>query len=561
MESEQSVKSEPVDHSCDPCLTESEYATAVSYCEECKVYLCQTCNQVHRRLAATKDHTVNECVSPSGDLPSRELKTSLPEKCLVHADQLVDRYCLSHGELCCVTCLSKAHHKCEVVRNIPEYLQSVDMAQILADLQSKFSKLTDDVSCTLNLVKTSLKAVELNYDVAKSKMFELKTSVLAHIEQIYDTLSEELNVMMTADKNSILQYKNKCDSINFEVSAIKSYLKGPVKHNREQLFLAVKKAEVKVDLGRIDLQEIKRKRDSSVTRYSFTPHSVLTTFKRDVNNFGKFTVQNNAIKTARHDKTLHVFKEDKKKCCITGIAVLSKDTLIVADNNNDSVKLVDIETDMILSKVNLESAPWAVTAMSDKQVAVTVPDKETVYILSVTENRTLQNLSDNRIIVKKRCYGIAYAKNRLFITTRDPTKVEVYSTDGKLMSSVDLDMANPENIVVYLAESKLYISDNKRSRRMKELNMNNLEETETLNSCRDGVIDMAVDNTGVLYYCDSFAHVVDAVCIDERLGFTKENSSLLSDLSRYPRSIAFENDSSRLLVGMNGNEVGVYYVV
>ncbi|XP_053391542.1 uncharacterized protein LOC128554306 [Mercenaria mercenaria] len=547
---------------CDPCQVEKEYILAVCFCEECNVYLCRNCNKVHKRLASTREHVVKE----ETDLPEKTSpeasKTDLPEKCLSHGDQVIDHYCISHEELCCSMCLSKSHHNCEDVRNIHDYLKDFDMDQEQTNLEGKMRGLADDIDITQYLVQTSLKAVELNHEVAQAEMLKVKQAAFEHIEGIHDTLKKELNETREKDTKKVIPYKNKCDAITFDIHAMKSYLKAK-KKDKYRSFVAMKKAGLKIKSNRDDLKELKLKKYLKVRRYCFQPDADMDSLKYEPYSFGKLNDQNNAIKSTSLVASLHAKDVDEENsfCCFTGLAVLNTNCIVVADHGNMSVKLVDVEEDKILSRLKLTTAPWDVTVISDKQIAVTIPEIKTVHFVSITGGNTLDK-QEKQISLSGKCYGVTNSHDTIIVTLCEPTpKYEQYNLDGTLLHSIQLDARNPQYVSLNADKTKMYISDNYNQKYIQEISVTEQRKVDTLRV--QNVTGMAIDKTDVLYYLVSSISPIYAVCIDKMQDRQRQSFSLISDSIGRKKCLAYCDETNRLFVGIQGEEyaVQVYYVV
>ena len=65
--------------------------------------------------------------------------------------------------------------------------------------------------------------------------------------------------------------------------------------------------------------------------------------------------------------------QDKEKCIISDICLVSDDRIVVVDYNNESVKLLEVTTGRVLHQLQLQDQPYGVCRMSGDRVAVTLP--------------------------------------------------------------------------------------------------------------------------------------------------------------------------------------------
>jgi hypothetical protein len=223
-----------------------------------------------------------------------------------------------------------------------------------------------------------------------------------------------------------------------------------------------------------------------------------------------------------------------------------------------------MEEDKLVSKIEYESAPWDVTCVSNSRLAVTFPDQKIVELLSIDGTSKLTREQDNcRITCSGKCYGITSSNNTVIVTVKtddETAKVERYKLDGSLLLSVGVDVENPQYVVCYEDEARTYISDNAVGEYIVEVSSDNFTTLNKISSCRDEVTGMAIDKTGLLYYCDSHYHEIDLVNLNKEQADGRERHELISDKEPNPKCLAFCNDTKQLFVGLDGNEIKIYSV-
>jgi hypothetical protein len=71
---------------------------AIVYCQECKVYMCNKCDNFHSKLL--KNHHINKIENDNNEILSEFCKKDN------HFGKL-EYFCKTHNELCCSDCLCK----------------------------------------------------------------------------------------------------------------------------------------------------------------------------------------------------------------------------------------------------------------------------------------------------------------------------------------------------------------------------------------------------------------------------------------------------------------------
>lgn len=118
-------------------------------------------------------------------------------------------------------------------------------------------------------------------------------------------------------------------------------------------------------------------------------------------------------------------QHDRKCCSISGLSVMPDGRVLLADANNCNLKLFD-ERGVFVSYVSLTAEPWDVTSVEDFEAAVTCPSEKSIYFALVDDTVALTSKS---ITLDKKCYGIAYSNNELFVAMESEIRVLKYNGD------------------------------------------------------------------------------------------------------------------------------------
>ncbi|XP_019646782.1 PREDICTED: tripartite motif-containing protein 2-like [Branchiostoma belcheri] len=97
-----------------PCTVCEAGNSAQFYCVECADYLCQTCNDMHRRFKATKSHRVVTVQDLQSGQAAAELRARETSKCEDHSE-LNKFYCDTCQRVICLHCVVTAHKEHQYV--------------------------------------------------------------------------------------------------------------------------------------------------------------------------------------------------------------------------------------------------------------------------------------------------------------------------------------------------------------------------------------------------------------------------------------------------------------
>ena len=162
---------------------------ATSYCQECKIYMCNKCSNYHQGLLS-KHHQYNL---------DKDLKDIFIDICKEENHPLkLEYYCKNHNQLCCVACIAKIegkgygkHNNCEIcfIENIKDEKKNKlkENIKYLEDLSKNFE---DSIK--------ELKEIFENIDKNKE---ELKLKIQKIFTQLRNALNErEDELLSDADK-------------------------------------------------------------------------------------------------------------------------------------------------------------------------------------------------------------------------------------------------------------------------------------------------------------------------------------------------------------------------
>ena len=185
------------DAKCDNCVEDD---AVVSYCPDCSAFLCQVCNEAHKRDKRSHDHgiiLISQLLSNT-DVPI-QVKVKIP-LCKEH-DYELKHYCETCEQLVCLYCTMKEHsdHSHDTVKNMAvkhrKELQKVTapVEEIIKDL----SEIQDNIDKTMTQIRQQGdevdKKIDHLYDTLIQKLMEQKEQLK---QQAHDAVSQKEKVLM-----------------------------------------------------------------------------------------------------------------------------------------------------------------------------------------------------------------------------------------------------------------------------------------------------------------------------------------------------------------------------
>ena len=151
-------------------------SNAVSFCQECRIYMCEKCNKNHIEL-----YSHNRISIPENQ---KEIFTGFCKE-QNHINSL-EFFCKSHNKLCCLACVSKInkkgygqHKDCEIC--IIEEIKEEKKMKFRENIR-EFENLSNTVNEAINRIKNS-------YEELNNKKEEMKLD----IQKIFTKIRSELN--------------------------------------------------------------------------------------------------------------------------------------------------------------------------------------------------------------------------------------------------------------------------------------------------------------------------------------------------------------------------------
>jgi hypothetical protein len=148
--------------------------------------------------------------------------------------------------------------------------------------------------------------------------------------------------------------------------------------------------------------------------------------------------------------------KDKKPCWISGMTLLNPDILIIADHKNNAVKMVDMKKQIVSYQLQLDDKPWDVTAITNTELAVTLPEKQEIQFLSISSSTLIKKQT---LPVDGRCYGISCHKGIKVVSFVNPAKLQIFDTKDIILKDIDLKPICIEPRYVACNENYFYAAD------------------------------------------------------------------------------------------------------
>ena len=237
-----------------------EKVNATNYCQECRLYMCEKCNEHHKEFYT---HQILEI---------KDFEESFTGICKEeNHNNTLDYYCKTHNQLCCDSCIIKfqkngkgLHSKCEIypIEEVKDQMK---------DNLNQNIKLLEELSISLD------KSIKELKDIFE-KINENKETIKIKIQKIFTKLRNELN---NREDELINKVDKKFEEIFFEEELIKKCEKLPKK--------------VENSLSKAKLVNDKDKENNHLNEFIYNCIN-LETYINDIKNLNENLIKSKSIK-------------------------------------------------------------------------------------------------------------------------------------------------------------------------------------------------------------------------------------------------------------------------
>lgn len=383
------------DRYCDPCHdNDGVYLPVEEYCPTCVEFYCSGCSRSHGRLALTRNHVTIR----GSDMPTRQEDRPIRyQQCSLHVAENCDKFCFSHRIVVCRLCLRGGHGECDT-KSIIESCSRLGKNDKDA-LEKSVIGAKDDILSTKTLLENNMSDIENDRKAALEKS-----------KEVYTRAKSELKVVHEATNKQIIQTSERVkDSLKHKLSELKQVLSFV-----DQTSLKLKKYRTVDPRAFLNIQQIVHQirddacriheitNDMKKVNLSFTADPRISQYLSSVAEIGQVKetyTKYDSLRPVRDivfpviklpgfsdlklclEGFLHVkIAEDRKDCDIQGIDVTPNGRIIIADANNEKVKVFSSEKEY-QSSLRLKCIPSDLAVVNDEEVLVTLATMKTINFI------------------------------------------------------------------------------------------------------------------------------------------------------------------------------------
>ncbi|KAH3749422.1 hypothetical protein DPMN_183920 [Dreissena polymorpha] len=545
------------DFLCSTCEDKKLDNTADFYCECCVKFFCGNCINLHSQLFTKHDTFGRKHMKK---WPVTKKVEDFLLKCDVHRDENLKMFCDEHSELCCTNCAFLNHRHCPKVTLISDIvkIQSTDLKKLSVSIQT----ILEEMRKLQGNQEANLQYMQNSFDEQLQKIHETRRKINAALDTIQQKTLNEMKDTLTKLQASCKDDVDKCISLQDELKQLRDAIQDISDKSKLELsFIATRKCKDKIHHCETFLKKNSLGNKVSVT---FQPNNEIIQYLSTLSDLGQIEhsaqtlmVQENPNKVITvQGKSVHNVRisSDSGVCNIGAICVLPEGQVLVADDNNKTIKLLD-QQHKVVSHCSMTTWPFHMCQITPSEVAVTLKNIHEIQFITVN-NRKL--VTGRKLQLKHACFGIAFHKEDLYIT--DQTALYKYTLSGKKVSKMFEDKSGPYTVyrcAVSPTGDKLYITDTSHDKLLTLARDGSVLATFT-DPALQGQGGIHVTPAGQVLVCGGSSHTIIQVDDEGRKKLailaTKEDGVV------NPRSVCYNRHTASILVGLYYNNILVFKV-
>ena len=220
---------ELIDPYCETCFeNKNKKIRVVCMCEECNIFMCMQCHDVHKQMHFSQKHRVVRGSKMPKSLADKPIKYS---SCELHSGTIKDRYCRKHHVMLCSECLKQNHQRCHVdtITDLCKILGTDDInsftavvANIKLNVQNTQSKLQNSIANLTKVQENEIKRAEKAKQDMIQKANEMYNETVSGITKHYHNKVGEIKshiVGLTDELHNLDEIINKLNrkvSVKFD---------------------------------------------------------------------------------------------------------------------------------------------------------------------------------------------------------------------------------------------------------------------------------------------------------------------------------------------------------
>ncbi|XP_060559776.1 uncharacterized protein LOC132719861 [Ruditapes philippinarum] len=529
--------------SCQSCQCDGDTVQAEGYCVNCNEFLCSSCINAHEKLASTKNHVIKS----KNVMPKFQIKSDqCTELCDIHDNELVQFYCLEHDRVGCRECILLHHTSCEIQLVSYESCNFNNSDDLLL-IKHRLDHLKKNIFSCKGEINSSLKTADKRRTAVVEEIKQFRKEIDNYLDKMEAELIQKVDEVNDRDVYSQGKLQDQCEALLDEIEDYQSKL-DQCKNNMSNLFVISKRVQERLQIYQKLNEEISSK--SHINTVKFSASEDINALKLNNTCLGHLETQlekfSGKCKETIFDKRkqfvqkFNVQAKDENDCYITGMTLISDSEILCADNENESLKVLNHREGKITTILKTTTCPRDVTTINSSSAATTLPSEGRILFLNTKVGLT----ESHSLNVRQGCYGIDHRNGIMAVSFVEPPAVQVINMEGDILHEVrDTGILEfPQFICLNTNNESIFVSDSDNNA-LYEFTVN--KQLKAVNKTDMGPpFGITVTNCGSVFVCYPFKSEMIGVIVP---GTTQITHFHIRDALE-PTSIIVSEEEQRVFI-------------
>ncbi|XP_071172324.1 E3 ubiquitin-protein ligase TRIM45-like [Mytilus edulis] len=454
---------------CGPCSHVNTHKHAQKWCTNCEEGFCTDCEQVHRSMKVTRNHTL---ISTDDYRKIEHVPVNL--KCDTH-DKKVDLYCKTHDVAICIACFPSLHKHCSDVIPLDEAAKNAKRSTALDDLVDSIKVVLENLKDFIKNRNNAMKNLEIEEQSVRKSISEMRANVNKHLDDLENKMLDDLSQ----------RYEN-CKSKYGEVQKYLNKTEKEIKLLQEQTSqMKLVGSDLQVFLGTRQMNKVIHNEVQSVKsmtstlqdyKIGFEIHQGIASLLENVDNFGKVEVEETTLnlpfKEAKVDQAQIVhtpigqsfdrtrlqlrqkfkIKDKKNRMNVRGCGVLPNSHVLIVDYHGNKVIMEYSDDGKHIRDIPVSGKPFDLATLDSGRIAVSYGGN-TMEILNINNK-----MVHAKVTFRSSCWGISYQNGHIYIIVTYEGIVEM-DMSGKILRTIGGKYAQGGIFHITTTNDRIYCTD------------------------------------------------------------------------------------------------------
>ncbi|XP_013418212.1 E3 ubiquitin-protein ligase TRIM71-like isoform X2 [Lingula anatina] len=368
---------------CDSCLRLGETVDGTHRCLDCKDWLCHHCKKYHSSSKPSATHQVVTIEEFQSGQYVEEIAKRETVFCRLHPEEPVKLFCEPCEEPICHLCtVIKQCHKEHLCESIP-YAVEEKRKILLDDLKQLQSTTLQNCKCEIEALKDKEVYINTQQNKVKKDIVLFCNGLIAYIKQQQEKLHAEVDTTFAIEQDKLKAELEEVTLINCCITSTTSFTEKLLKFGSDCEILRFHKQLDDQTKLLNEKSRNQRRKHTKPPMFLFNPNPIIHTelTHATVGYFSALT-----MRAVLLEKFCTQSPSDVKMPYLTGISLDRDDNILLADCNNQKVKVLQKGSGKLQAEWSGDgvfelNCPWDIACNNNGDIAIANKGNDQVLVL------------------------------------------------------------------------------------------------------------------------------------------------------------------------------------